>query len=541
MNFTDFKKAAENITANQSASLADYLSCAARSTTAQELPWYVRKARIAILCSFTIRGLGDVLRVVAASHNISAHIYEMPYGQFTQEALDHASRLYGFKPQLIYLIAENKDFLDEKHRDSVLGALGENSSAQIIFSDFDGKIGERYRVGGRITPFSFSQFLSRVGKEKYWNTKYEKIGDMRLMPAVYPALARALMPYAIAASGATKKCLVTDLDNTLWQGIVGEEGLERIEPRHDLQEYILGLRQNGIILAINSRNNSEDAMAVLERHPGMILRKGHFAAWRINWQGKDKNMVELAGELNLGMESFVLVDDDPFQRNLVKTSFPETAVLSPKALISYPGFYSFRLTEEDAKRGELYAREGQRKELEKHFKTPEEFLRVLELRVSVRRAADTDIPRVSQLTQKTNQFNLTTRRYSEEDILRFIKRGWSVWTAEANDKFGDYGVIGVCMAESRDVDWRIDNFLLSCRVLGRGVEQAFLGKVMEEAKQTGITKIVGEFIPTAKNKPCETFFKEAKFSLIKSKGASQFYEFPLSERAYKMPDYVKVI
>lgn len=542
MNFADFQENARNIASNPSASLADYLSCASHfSEKSKELPWYGRELRIAILCGFTIQGLAEVFRVEAALHNILAHTYETPYKQFTQEALNNSSRLYEFNPQLIYLIAEDKDFLGEKHRDSVIGALHKNSSARIVLFNFDDKNNERHSADNRIIPFSFSQFISHIGKEQYWNTKYVEMGDMRLAPTAYPALAHALAPYAVASAGATKKCLAVDLDNTLWEGIVGEDGFTNIKPRLDIQKRILELYHQGVILAINSRNNLEEAMAAIERHPDMILHKKHFAAHRINWQSKEKNMEELAKELNLGTESFVLIDDDPFQQSIVRAAFPEIAVIPPEALMDYSGFYKFNITEEDKARGALYESENLRKRFQKSFQNAEEFLQALELRLSIQEANDANIPRISQLSLKTNQFNVATRRYNESEIKERLSNGWKIFVAKVTDKFGDYGITGVCMMEPAGTNWRIDNFLLSCRVLGRKVEQAFLGIMVEKAKRAGAARIIGEFIPTAKNKPSETFFKDANFSYTKSEGASQFYEFPLNEKMYKMPDYVKVV
>lgn len=524
---------------NSDASVADYLRLA-RSLPefSGKLPWYMRAVRAAFLSSFTIKGLPEVCRVRGVFHNIWLDTYEAPYNQFTQEIVNYKSALYQFDPHLIYIAVDSRDFLDKAHRENLIAYLLENSTAKIVLCDFDGSMGQYQNP--RVFIFDFVGFLEKIGKTKYWNTKYAVLGDFRLAPDAFPLLAERFMGYAVVAAGNTKKCLVLDLDNTLWEGIAGEDELKNIKPRKKFQEHILELYKKGILLVINSKNNFEDAMEVIENHPGMVLRRNHFAAYRINWQDKALNMAELTSELNLGLESFVFVDDDPLERDIVKNSFPEIAVLPPDMFLDYAGFSSFVLTEEDLKRGDMYLQENKRKEFQKSFRTTEDFLREIKLEISVKESSREIIPRISQLTQKTNQFNLTTRRYDENDINSFLSAGGKVWGIEVRDSFGDYGLTGVCMIQSLDNQWKIDNFLLSCRILGRGIEKAFMGYVVGEAKRAGVEKIIAEFIRTPKNKPCESFLDNAGFSQVGNSENSICYEFNMPNE-YSMPDFIKIV
>lgn len=532
-------KGIKDIYTNSDASLADYL-CLARSMPefSGGLPWYMRVIRAAFLSSFTIKGLPEVCRVRGVFHNIWLETYEAPYNQFTQEVINSKNALYQFGPRLIYITVDSRDFLDKAHRENLVASILENSTAKIVLCDFDGSM-ESYQ-NPRVFVFDFAGFLKKIGKTKYWNTKYATLGDFRLAPDAFPFLAERFMGYAVATAGNTKKCLVLDLDNTLWEGIVGEDGFKNIKPHKELQKCLLELYKKGILLAINSKNNFEDAMEVIESHPKMILRKNHFAAYRINWQDKAPNMSELSSELNLGLESFVFVDDDPLERDIMKNSFPEIAVLPPDMLLDYAGFNSFVLTQEDLKRGDMYAEENKRKEFHKSFRTTEDFLRELKLEMAVKESSKEIIPRISQLTQKTNQFNLTARRYDENDINSFLATGGKIWGIEVRDSFGDYGLTGVCMIQPLDKKWKIDNFLLSCRVLGRGIEKAFMGYMVREAKIAGVEKIIAEFIRTSKNKPCESFLSNVGFSQVGNFENSIYYQLNIPNE-YSTPDFIKVV
>lgn len=331
-----------------------------------------------------------------------------------------------------------------------------------------------------------------------------------------------------------KKCIVLDLDNTLWGGVVGEEGLDGIKlgltpPGSDFlafQQALLDLYNQGIILVINSRNNFNDAIAVLRTHPNMILKEHHFAAMRINWGDKAENLRELAKELNIGFDSMVFLDDDPVNRLLVRTvlpevevpDFPEESKRLVKFLQSLPYFKIGVITDEDKMRGSFYVTERLRKEHEKKFSSREEFLRSLDTEVHCFIDDSSSIARLSQMTGKTNQFNTSMHQMTEEEIKRFIAdEGYRVFYASAHDRFGDHGIIAFALVRKGVPRWSIESLLLSCRVIGRGIEEAFLEAIRRHAAESGASRIGIEFKPTKKNQPAKEFvdkyFNEYLFSV----------------------------
>lgn len=527
MTFVELQKKIRSLVAENEPSLSAYLACAKDlQKIDDDVPSYFRTVRAAFLSSYNIQGLAEVYRARGVSHNLIGETYTAPYRAFTQIVIDSESDLYKFSPNVIYVLIDTPEIVHDKYDVSeLIEILCTHTTSHIIVSSFfsgqaDGgsmahnetrRLEAQFKGNHHVTFFDMEK-LDIL--ERFWYTKYKELGDFRIAPGAFPLLAEHLLAYGVGAAGVAKKCAVVDLDNTLWQGIAGEDGITGIVPDKKIQQYLLSLFERGIILAINSKNNEEDAMQIFDEHPDMVLRRKHFAAWRINWQTKEQNIGELAEELNLGTDSFVCIDDDPFQRESVAASFPEIAVLPPEFLLGYAGFYSFVRTEEDRRRGAMYAQERMRTELKRSLRTQEDFLKELNLQLTVADATDESIARISQLTQKTNQFNLTTRRYSEDEIKKKIHEGWHVWSVHVVDRFGDYGVVGVVMAEVKGGVWRIDNFLLSCRVLGRGVEDRMIEYLHQQARAEGVTALEGEYRASAKNQQTENFWERMGYMRI---------------------------
>ena len=321
---------------------------------------------------------------------------------------------------------------------------------------------------------------------------------------------------------AMKKCLVLDLDNTLWGGIVGEDGLENLKlsltpPGNGylaFQQAILDHYNRGVMLAINSRNNPEDALEVLRTHPNMILKENHFAALRINWNDKAQNLRELAEELNIGLDAMVFLDDDPTNRALVRALVPEVETPDlPIDPADYAQFLNSRdyfpteaITDEDKMRGNLYVTERLRREQEKQFTNKEEFLTSLKLELICSEDDETSIARLAQLTEKTNQFNTNKRPISEDEMRSYIQNSLHhVFHARLLDAFGDYGIVVFALVEDRGDEWHIDQMLVSCRVFGRNVEEAFLAFIADRAKAAGAKKLTIAFTETPKNMPAKAF------------------------------------
>jgi FkbH-like protein len=262
-------------------------------------------------------------------------------------------------------------------------------------------------------------------------------------------------------------------------------------------------------------------MKVIKEHPNMILREEHFACLKINWNDKVTNFYEIAQELNIGLDSMVFLDDDQVNRGFVGTSIPEVLTvelpndpsLYVPTLTELNDFNVLKITEEDKKRGKMYLQERKRIEFKKNVPNFEEYLKQLNIKVRIKKATDFTIPRISQLTLKTNQFNLTTKRYQEEDVRKFSQdKKKIIGCAQVEDKFGDNGITNVFIIDKENErEWVIDTFLLSCRIIGRGIEHAILSQIFKDAKNEGVKKIKAYFIPSKKNKPAETFLPDFGF------------------------------
>lgn len=529
MNFQELQKQIFNLVGDKNASIADYLKLfkSAEGILLETVPDYIKRPRLAFLSNFTVQGLPEIVKTRGVFHNLFPETYIAPYDQYAQEILDPQSQFNGFNADIVYLFVDLQN-LSPQFFKGIVDQLLFRTKAKVVV--FDKVIADQYCDNRQILFFDFKDWLKKTGNDKHWYTKYKELGDFRLAPAVFPDFAEALLGYAVAVSGATRKCVVVDLDNTLWQGILGEDGLEGIKPNIELQKFLLGLFNKGIILAINSRNNEEEALQAIKERPEMILRKQNFAAWQINWGDKASNMSALAKKLNIGLDSLAFIDDDHFQQDLVRQAMPAVAVFSfnnhqelLSSLKSYSGFQALELTDEDVKRGQMYAQERSRKELQEKMMSLDDFLRELNLRVGIEEMRQDTLPRAAQLAQKTNQFNLTTKRYSEEDLKIFSDAGWKIWTVKAEDRFGDYGIIGVLMVEPQSLKWRIDSFLLSCRILGRGVEKAVIKHLIKCAQENGVDKILAEYRPTSKNQQTAQFWDNQQFVFIEEKEGQKFY------------------
>jgi FkbH-like protein len=375
----------------------------------------------------------------------------------------------------------------------------------------------------------FNSFVTKYGNENIFDFRQYYLGDLQISFNMIEKFADELMGYIKPLMGLTRKCIVLDLDNTLWGGIVGEDNLEGLVlgPNGlglafmEFQRRLLSLQQRGIILAINSKNNFEDGIDVIRQHPYMILRENHFACFKINWNDKVSNMKEIAQELNIGLDSIVYFDDDPVNREFVKKVLPEINTIDlpkdpslfSKSLMSLNDFNVLKITDEDKTRGKMYIQQKNRDSLAKSTTDLNEFLSELHTKIKIKNADKFTIPRISQLTLKTNQFNLTTKRYQEEDITNFSQsKDMLVGCAEVEDKFGNNGITGVFIInKSNKSEWEIDTFLLSCRVMGRKVEEAIFAYISKNAKNENVKKIRASFIPTQKNKPSENFLPSLGF------------------------------
>lgn len=358
----------------------------------------------------------------------------------------------------------------------------------------------------------------------YWTKQpFSENGLLQLTRYVWAGLRATLF--------GSKKALILDLDNTLWGGVVGETGPQGIaldespegEAYLALQNYILGLQKRGVLLAVASKNNIGDARGPFVDNPNMVLKLEHFAAFKADWRPKADMLEEISVELRLGLDSFVFLDDNPAEREQIRQAMPMVTVpelpADPadyvRALTNELPFESVNLTETDQLRSSLYQQERERRHVQKKSGTLEEFLRSLDMQATIMPIDESNLTRVTQLVGKTNQFNVTNRRHSYERIVKFTEVDNSVTACVAlTDRFGDYGIICVLLAipdNKRQNLLRIDTWLMSCRAIGRTVEQRVFNYLIDAAKSKAYSGIIGEFVPTAKNKPVEKLFEDLGF------------------------------
>jgi len=347
-------------------------------------------------------------------------------------------------------------------------------------------------------------------------------------------LARRVIALGTADQAPRAKVIVLDADDTLWGGIVGEVGINGIAlgPEYpgnaylDFQRRLLDYQQRGFLLALCSKNNPEDLDEVLQKHPHQCLRDQHFAARRVNWLPKTDNLVALAAELNLGLDSFVFVDDSEHECAAVRRALPQVTVIrTPSKPIQIPGCLDrvarlevLSLTREDSDKTRMYAQERRRRELRETATgepgDPLGYLAALDMRMRIAIDDGSQLARLAQLTQKTNQFNLTTRRYSEEQLARFISDPqWLVGSFALADTFGDSGIVGLALIRRRDPTLaEIDTFLMSCRVIGRTAESAFLEALLALLHTAGVETVRAEYLPTPKNRLVADFLPDHHFT-----------------------------
>ncbi len=566
---------------------------------------YDKSINIAILSSFTINGIKETLRVQCGEFGVLTNFYVGGYNQYAQEILEPQSGLYKFNPVLVIIFIdtraitgdsfflpyelsndERQDWIEDKVNEivSLAKVVSERSLAKVILHNFEvpaysplglieskqeigfiesieiinQNIREQFKRNNQVFIFDYNAFCSYVGKQNVIDYKMYYLADVRVNPQYIPHLCKAYTGYIRAIASLTKKCIVLDLDNILWGGVVGEDGIEGIalgptpdgRPFLEFQKYLLSFFYRGVILAINSKNNPADVIEVLREHPYMLLRERHFAAMRINWDDKVANMKSLAKEINIGLDSLVFIDDEQVNREIMREFLPEVTVvdmpkdpaLYARTLMELDIFHSINITEEDKHKGSMYEDDKKRRDLLQSTNDLTEYLRQLDITVLIEEANTRTIPRISQLTQKTNQFNMTTRRYTEQEITQFVNsNNCRVVSVQVSDKFGNNGLTGLAIIEKMDKRiWRIDTFLLSCRIIGRKVEDTLLAYIVDEAKKEGAELLHGEFIISKKNKPADDFYSKSGFTKIHHCGELEVWEYDLMNN-YPFPDFIEVI
>lgn len=587
---------------------ADVMFCASALTSlAGEIEQHLgaKRLRAYIVRSVTVEPILPSLAVAATLSNYVLDVQVGGYGSYVDELMNPQSALAQFKPDAVFIILDLEEIAGKlpdlcadgkgvgveqeiaqciSRVEQLLRSFRAASSARMVFQgcvvpDLTslGDVGdanlaaslpnavrslnERLAALCRSIPacvfFDVDHLAARHGRARWRDTRMFLASRLAVSSEAFGIYAEGLVRSLSALYRAPRKVLCTDLDNTLWGGILGEDGPQGIAtgtafPGNSYLEYQKYLRQlssRGILLTVVSKNNEADVREAFQiRASDLALTLDHFVALKISWDDKAQAIRELAQSLSLGLDSFVFVDDNPVECEVVRRHLPEVAVVQapvdePWKLVEMLSQQSFfdaaSVTDDDLNRVNEYKAQAQRAELEGSATSRDEFLASLGIVCTFQSALEAPLARAVQLLAKTNQFNVTTRRRSAAEVEEFAAHG-QAWVVRVHDRFGDAGVVGLALARNEGDVCHVDSFLLSCRVIGRGIETALLAFIADNARRAGAKKIVGEFISTKKNAPSASFYSDhgfAETSRAAETGAI-VYEFDLTHAVLASPAWI---
>lgn len=582
----------------------EYMSLArlVKGTTGLEL----KSLKVGFLASFTIELIEPKLVVESARQGVRIENYYAPFNQFEQQVIPPDSGLYQFHADIIVVAFCLDDIpllkcmltSDVSQRETavmgmtermrqIVDAIRENTEVPIILWNFPKRryaasgLADRSSLNSEVSFFEqINHLVSDLGRshndiyvfdidclsaefglKTFYDTRLQFLARMPFSACGQAAIARRLTRYFRAIIDPPKKCLVLDLDNTLWGGVVGEAGLSGIQLGQDypgsafvcFHYYVRSLKNRGVLLALASKNNYEDAVEVFQKHPDCILSMDDFADAQINWGDKVESLKKIATNLNIGTDGLVFFDDNPVEREWVASQMPEVKVLDfPASPDMFPGaiedsgiFDRLVLTDEDSERSGFYQAEKKRREFRNKSDSLDDFLHNLETKIQVENITpeSSSFDRLVQLLKRTNQFNLTTRRHGEANLMSMLNNGAVALIIRVSDRFGEHGIVGLSIAlvePGKNLRWRIDTFLLSCRVMGRGIENALLSVTIDQIKGRGaVDKVIGEYIETKKNLPAKDFYEKQGFKRIESSNGLHF-EFDPNTQVIDAPNYFQI-
>jgi FkbH-like protein len=539
--------------------------------------------KVALVGDTATQFLATAIKGMGIHRGYNIRLFEAEYNQVERQFRDPSSELYEFDGEFVVLfqsthkLSEAHSLTTAEHQSALaderigfVASICENPNLKdkkiicfnypeiedTVFGSYANCVESSFTFQVRKLNFGLMQLA-----EQYHNlficdiaALQNKFGrDVMFAPNIYvstemvlsidaiPYVASRVVDIIAAARGKFKKCLILDLDNTLWGGVIGDDGLEGIQLGHGLgigkvftefQMWIKKLKQRGIIICVCSKNDETIAKEPFQKHPDMVLHLDDIAVFMANWETKVDNIRNIRQILNIGFDSMVFIDDNPFERNIVRENIGEITVPElpedPSEYLEY--LYSLNLFETasyssaDKDRTKQYQVEAQRVSLAKTFCNEADFLKSLDMVSTVEGFTKFNIPRVAQLSQRSNQFNLRTVRYTEEDITRLsTKRDTICLSLSLKDKFGDNGLIAVVIMEKQTEDTLfVDTWFMSCRVLKRGMENFTLNTLVAQAKAAGYKRIVGEYLPTPKNKMVENLYRELGFTPIDKTATAQY-------------------
>jgi FkbH-like protein len=541
--------------------------------------------RLAVVGGCTLSPLADLIEHFASVlADVRIELWKGEFDNYVSEILDEGSELFEFKPDLVLLLPsvhrcrysgpasaarEEQLGVADGVASEILGLcdrINRTSKAQVVLANFP--LPSHHDPG----PLRNTSLTSDYAFRRYVNTQlgfrapeYVHLCDVEFLANRLGTIAaedpkawfEGKQPYSAALmvqvakevghalarlTRPTKKVIVLDLDNTLWGGVIGDDGLEGIEigttsPRGEafraFQQYLLELAGRGILLGVCSKNDHANAVEPFLKHPEMVLKLSDIVNFKANWDPKADNIREMATELNLGLDSFVFVDDNPAEIEIVRQFVPEVTGIClgddpstfVRALADSRFFEVRNVTAEDFERAELYSKEAKRQELKSTATDMDSYLSSLEMVAEVSPFSKLDVPRIAQLINKSNQFNLTTRRRTEAEVLAMIEDpevdGFTIRLA---DRFGNHGLIAVVIGQFAENDYVVDTWLMSCRVLKRQVEQVTLNQIVESARRLGSERVIGVYKPTVKNAMVAGLYEKLGFSRLLESAEETTYE-----------------
>ena len=526
-----------------------------------------RQVKLAMLTSYTTDFILPLLQVDLRLSQIRSDVYKPHFNQFRQEILNPNSGLYREKPDITIVAFNLEDVIPifESNRsemeteilelcDSLIHNFRQFAPGQsqlfiqnwipplhsydpLVRTDsaigtfierLNSKLNTLVRQMPGVHVIDYARAAAQCGLDRWVDPRTYYTARIPVAREHWPALSQCYAAYIRAALGMDLKCIVLDLDNTLWGGVLGEDGPDGIHLGESypgiafrrFQQYLLGLYDHGYILAISSKNNEEDVLQVLSTHPAMVLRERHFAAIKANWQEKAQNIRDISKEINISIDHMLFVDDNPVEIEKVRLALPGITCLQIESpplnfTVQFGGLRCFGkllITEEDRLRGQQYFDDRQRREFKQSVEAIDDFYCSLAQHMTIHSNYESHASRIAQLTQRTNQFNMTTIRLTEADVARMMADPeYLLLTADLSDRFGDSGTIAFVQIRRGKQVWRIENFLMSCRVLGRTVEETLLNYIFERAAAEGVATIEAAYLPTKKNAPFAQFYPSRGF------------------------------
>lgn len=547
--------------------------------------------KISILSNITVNQIKEVLECSIREKGVYAKVHFGDYDNIVQDSKILSSSncvivfweidnfIDGFDYKAEVMSTNQIELLEDKIKTSIKFTLSNLSKTSIVFFNLFRPLFDQSFIQKESKRISLADKLNHFLVENCPpNVNLVDINQIKAIGSIkksidYRFYSSAKSPYtyeffrnysnfitpAIAApNGKAKKALILDCDNTLWRGIIGEDGMDGISISEsgdglhfrEVQFLVKALLKNGVLIGLCSKNNINDVNRVLLEHDDMILKDDDISIKRINWNDKADNLVSISKELNISLDSIVFVDDSDFEINNIKQRLPDIQTIKvPEKTYLYPNlireisslFYQESRTDEDLIKTNLYKHEQKRQKSRSTFKNMTEYLKSLKLELSINSDFKSNIARIAQLTQKTNQFNLTTTRYSEEDLKKFIDdKSYSVYTFELEDTFGSYGLTGLSIVHLKDDNAYFDTFLMSCRVIGRKIEFNFVDNIIMELKNRGIKKIYASYIKTKKNSQVENFWEIINFNKVNVKKKNVQYELLTENYNSVSLDFIKV-